>query len=187
MAAGGASRSRRGPQIRRRDLLAGMTAAGGAVWLAACGQGSARSGSSAVAPSANQPKSGGTLNVAIAADMFNWDVTGNGKTIPNPNGTALALESLLAFKQGPGVPYDQNTITPNLAQRWEAPDATTYTFHLAKGVTYAGLPPVNGRPLTSADVQWAYQYHSRTGNPAFAKLPAANFSYMFDGLDSIQT
>jgi peptide/nickel transport system substrate-binding protein len=185
MVARGTSTARREPRIGRRGLLAAMTAAGGAV-LAACRRGAAKGAPRTAAPLAGQPRSGGTLNVAIAADMFNWDVTGNGKTIPNPNGTTLALESLLSFKQGPGLPYDQNVITSNLAQSWETPDATTYVFHLAKNVAYANLPPINGRPLTAADVKWAYQYHSRTGDPAFAKLPAANFSYMFDGLDSIQ-
>jgi ABC-type transport system substrate-binding protein len=175
-------------RANRRRLLTGAAATAGATALAACGRSDRSSGTAKPSgATAVQPRSGGTLSAAIAADMFNWDVTGNGKTVPNPNGTTLALEGLLTFKQGPGLPYDQNTIAPGLAQSWETPDATTYTFHLAKNITYANLPPVNGRPLTASDVQWAYQYHSRTGLPAFAKLPPANFSYMFDGLDSIQT
>lgn len=182
------SRSQASATLRRRRFLTGAVTVAGSAYLAACARASPPGKtSSPPGAAALQPKNGGTLSTPIAADMFNWDVTGNGKTVPNPNGTTLALEAMLSFKQGPGLPYDQNVITPNLAQSWETPDAATYTFHLAKTITFANLPPVNGRPLTSADIKWSYQYHSRTGNPAFAKLVAGNFSYMFDGLDGIQT
>jgi peptide/nickel transport system substrate-binding protein len=47
--------------------------------------------------------------------------------------------------------WDQNP-QPNLAKSWEvAPDGKTITFHLQDGVTFH-----NGKPFTSADVQYSY-------------------------------
>ena len=50
--------------------------------------------------------------------------------------------------------YDPNTFefVPELATSWEiSPDGTSYTFHLARNVTWH-----DGVPFTSADVKWHY-------------------------------
>lgn len=41
--------------------------------------------------------------------------------------------------------------TPDLAERWEAPDSRTYVFHLRRGVRFH-----SGQPLTSADVKYTF-------------------------------
>jgi peptide/nickel transport system substrate-binding protein len=46
---------------------------------------------------------------------------------------------------------DHLNVQPQLAERWEIPDPTTYVFHLRRGVTFH-----NGRALTSRDVKWTF-------------------------------
>jgi peptide/nickel transport system substrate-binding protein len=50
------------------------------------------------------------------------------------------------------VAHDEHMeIVPDLAERWETPDARTYVFHLHRGVKFH-----DGRPLTSADVKFTF-------------------------------
>ena len=42
-------------------------------------------------------------------------------------------------------------VAPGLAEKWEATDPLTYTFHIHRGVTFH-----DGRPLTSKDVKWTF-------------------------------
>ena len=46
---------------------------------------------------------------------------------------------------------NQMNIVPDLAERWEMPDATTYVFHLRRGVRFH-----DGRAFTSADVKFTF-------------------------------
>ena len=51
------------------------------------------------------------------------------------------------------VRFDENaSLLPDLAERWERPDGTTYTFHLKRGVTFH-----NGDPFSAADVAYTYR------------------------------
>ena len=43
-------------------------------------------------------------------------------------------------------------LAPDLATKWEMPDAQTYVFHLRHGVKFS-----NGQPLTSADVKFTFE------------------------------
>jgi ABC-type transport system substrate-binding protein len=131
---------------------------------------------------------GGKLAARLNVDLFDYDITGNGKSEPNPYAIALAYDSLLTIEQGPKVGYGQTTLKPRLAASWEVPsDASAFTFHILKNVRFGQFPPVNGRPLTAEDVKWSYEYHSRTGNVAARGLPDASFASMLDGLDGIDT
>ena len=174
---------------RRRVL--GAAAVGGAgvatMALAGCGTKPGPGKPSQGTGAAATPKTGGRLALQIATDPFNWDTTIAGKSAPNGGGDAMAYDSLLSFKQGPGVPYEHFELLPGLASKYELPDSTTYTFHLRQGVKYAPIAPVNGRELTSADVKWSFEYSSRTGQFAGSKLPASNFAWLFEGMDSIDT
>ena len=178
-------------QIRRRDAIkAASLGAGGMAAAIACGRPGAgkQTAQSGPGSAAAQPKTGGTFTARIFTDFFDYDMSYAGKSQPNPDAGSLIYEPLLGIQQGPNVPYDHVTITPRLAAKWEiSPDASTYTFHLQPGVRFANLPPVNGRELTSADVKWSFEYYSRTGDFKTKKLPAANFAWMLQGLQGVET
>ncbi len=110
---------------------------------------------SASAFGARQPGSGGTLVVASANDpgQFNPGITTAGGThmvTGNIYNGLLMLDE--AFNP-----------QPDLAETWTvSPDGTTYTFNLARGVTWH-----DGQPFTSADVKFTFEevllkYHART-------------------------
>src|SRR5438093_5083461 len=92
---------------------------------------------------AGTPKRGGILR-ARGWDPPHFDphLTRNFKS-----NTALSFvySKLLRHKVGPDVPPGTFIVEPDLAERWEAPDDTTYIFHLRQGVKWHNKPPVNGR------------------------------------------
>jgi peptide/nickel transport system substrate-binding protein len=55
---------------------------------------------------------------------------------------------------------DTMNVVPDLAESWEIPDATTYVFHLRKGVKFH-----NGREMVAADVKYSLE---RVLDPATA-------------------
>ncbi len=137
------------------------------------------------------PKYGGTFKARHTLDPYDWDITYTGKAVGNREPRALATNSLLGFRAGPEVDFNQAIIRPELAERWEvSSDARTFTFHLRKGVKFAGTAPANpstgsgqAREFTAADVRFSLEYLARTGE--FAKLPTANTGWMLEGLDRI--
>ena len=181
-----ATKSRLG---RRRALGLAAACAGGA-FLAACGSRQGKKPQTASTnrgTSAGQPKSGGTVLGRVAHDPTDWDVTYQGFGLPNSAGLQVAYDRLLNYKSGPNVPYNELTLQPMLAERWETPDGQTYTFHLRQGVKFANLPPVNGRSFSSSDVKWSIEYLSRGGQFQGKKLPTAYAAWMFEGLSDVQT
>src|SRR5215813_8748158 len=72
--------------------------------------------------------------------------------------TALSFvyNKLLRHKVGPDVPPGIFIVEPDLAERWEAPDDTTYIFYLRQGVKWHNKPPVNGRELVAEDVKFSF-------------------------------
>jgi peptide/nickel transport system substrate-binding protein len=82
--------------------------------------------------------------------------------------TALSFvySKLLRHKVGPDVRPGMFIVEPDLAERWEEPDDTTYIFHLRKGVKWHNKPPVNGRELVAEDVKFTYdRFLTEKGNP----------------------
>src|SRR5262249_40022309 len=72
---------------------------------------------------------------------------------------------LLRHKVGPDVPPGAFILEPDVAERWEMPDDTTYVFHLRKGVTWHNKPPVNGRELVAEDVKFTFdRFLTEKGN-----------------------
>lgn len=171
-----------GPRLSRRRLAGLAAGAGGLGLLAACG---GRTGSGTAAKPAGEAKArpGGRLSYGMKSDPPSFDPA----TRFNIAGQELGFtqDRLLAWKTGPDVHYTDFVLGPRLADKWETPDAQTYTFQLHAGVKFANLPPVNGRDCTSADVKWTLEYLSRTG-PASALKPAPSAA-MFEGLESIET
>lgn len=128
-------------------------------------------------------KTGGKFTQTAKADPPGFDPSTRFVTTAQVLG--YPLDRLLAWKTGPDVKYTDFVIQPSLAERWETPDAQTYTFHLRPGVKFANLAPVNGRDLTTADVKWTLEFLSRTGSAA--SLKPAPSAAMFEGLDTVET
>ena len=57
--------------------------------------------------------------------------------------------------------YPLSTMKGQLAERWEAPDATTFIAHIRPGVRWHDKAPMNGRELTASDVE--FNYHRTLG------------------------
>src|SRR5215471_4384156 len=139
--------------VRRRDLLKAGLAAG--VML------------SAWPPShppvlwgaeAGQPKRGGILRVR-GYDPPHFDpLTLNFKAQTT---LSFVYSRLVRHKVGAEVPPGTFMVEPDLAERWESPDDTTYIFYLRQGVTWHKKPPVNGRELVAEDVKFTFD-RSRT-------------------------
>src|SRR5207244_2520992 len=69
---------------------------------------------------------------------------------------SLVYSRLVRHQAGPEVRPGTFSVEPDLAERWEQPDDTTYIFHLRQGVKWHNKPPVNGRELVAEDVKFTY-------------------------------
>src|SRR6266705_5407218 len=101
-----------------------------------------------------QPKRGGILHVR-GYDPTHFDpyLTLNFKTHTT---LSFVYSRLVRNKVGSGVQPGIFTVEPDVAESWEAPDDTTYIFHLRKGVKWHNKPPLNGRELVAEDVKFTY-------------------------------
>lgn len=170
---------------RRRAFGLALAGLGAAAFSAACG--GRKAGTVAGSPGAAgaaKPRPGGTLNLAELNDFFDFDPTVQGSSAPNWDATMLGYDTLLDFDRSSKLGFADLVVKPRLVQRWETPDAQTYTLHLRQGVRFANAAPVGGRALSSADVRWTLEYLSRTG--AFTNLPPANYGFALSGLESIE-
>jgi peptide/nickel transport system substrate-binding protein len=162
---------RTAPRLSRRDLLKAGLAAG--VTLSALpvngptllwGEG------------AGPPKRGGILRVR-GRDPVHFDphLTRNARTHTS---LSFVYSKLLRHKVGADVRPGTFIIEPDLAERWESPDDTTYIFHLRQGVQWHHKPPVNGRELVAADVKFTFdRFLTEKGNPG---------RYMLDSVDRVE-
>lgn len=123
-----------------------------------------------VAASSASPKRGGTVSVAVTADIGSMDVSKSGAT-GNLTPAGTTYETLLRRKMTtkdselggtPGAPAKD--IEGGLAQSWEVtPDGLTYTFKLRPNAKWINLAPLNGRAFTASDVVYSYQRYATTG------------------------
>lgn len=150
---------------RRRFVGGGLLVTGAAAFAAACGSDDKKA-SSSVTPSSAQPtaatsgtaaasgttaaaagtpQKGGTL-VAQIPNVF--DSTDVHRALGDPTlWTSNYLYNKLVWYKNP----DTGEIEGDLAEKYEAPDAATYTFNLRKGVKWH--PPVS-REFNAEDVRW---------------------------------
>jgi ABC-type transport system substrate-binding protein len=109
------------------------------------------------------PKRGGTLRVR-GGDPPHFDPH---LTINNYTNYVLSFvhSRLVRHKVGADVQPGSFTVEPDLAERWEEVDDTTYVFHLRKGVKWHNKPPLNGRELVADDVKFTYdRFLTEKGN-----------------------
>src|SRR5499427_869967 len=112
---------------------------------------------------AGQPKRGGILRVR-GYDPPHFDpLTLNFKAQTT---LSFVYSRLVRHKVGAEVPPGTFMVEPDLAERWEAPDDTTYIFYLRQGVTWHKKPPVHGRELVAEDVKFTFdRFLTVPGNP----------------------
>ena len=80
---------------------------------------------------AGQPKRGGLLRVrGYDPPHFDPHLTQNFKTHCT---LSFVYSNLLRYTVGAGVQPGTFLVEPDLAERWDTPDDTTYVFHLRKG------------------------------------------------------
>ena len=113
---------------------------------------------------AGTPKRGGILRVR-GWDPVHFDphLTRNFKTHTT---LSFVYGKLLRHKVGADIQPGTFIVEPDLAERWEEPDDTTYIFHLRRGVKWHNKPPVNGRELVAEDVKFTFdRFLTEKGNP----------------------
>jgi peptide/nickel transport system substrate-binding protein len=88
---------------------------------------------------------------------------------------SFVYSKLLRHKVGVEIDPGTYIVEPDLAERWEAPDDTTYLFHLRRGVRWQNKPPVNGRELVAEDVKFSFdRFLTEKGNPERQLLEAVD-------------
>jgi peptide/nickel transport system substrate-binding protein len=124
---------------------------------------------------AGSPKRGGILRVR-GYDPPHFDPL----TLNFKANTTLSFvySRLVRHKLGVGVRPGTFTLEPDLAERWEALDDTTYVFSLRQGVHWHNKPPVNGRELVAEDVKFTYD--------RFLTEPANPLRFMLDPVDRVE-
>src|SRR6266704_1634670 len=125
---------------------------------------------------AGPPRRGGILRVR-GFDPPNFDphLTIAGFT---QSTVSFVYSKLVRHKVGADVTPGAFIIEPDLAERWEELDDTTYVFHLRKGVKWHNKPPVNGRELVAEDVKFTYdRFLTEKGN---------GNRYLLDSVDRIE-
>src|SRR5262252_2085849 len=112
---------------------------------------------------AGTPRRGGILR-ARGADPVHFDPHLT-RSFTTHTALSFVYNKLLRHKVGPDVQPGTFIVEPDLAERWESPDDTTYIFHLRKGVRWHNKPPLNGRELVAEDVKFTYdRFLTETGN-----------------------
>lgn len=143
-------------------LAAGCSSAQPANTSNGSGSNSATTGSSTETPST----SGGTVTFGLSSDIVSLDPAFS----YDPATDAVMMqvtEGLLKF--------DKNSqLVPNIAEKWEAKDPTTYLYTIRKDVTFS-----DGSPLTIDDVIFSME---RTRNPETASY----LGWMYESVDKIE-
>src|SRR5262249_54934697 len=71
---------------------------------------------------------------------------------------AFFYSRLLMSKKGPGIPAQAYIMEGDLAESWKpSEDGKSWTFNLRPDAKWQNKPPLNGRPVTGADVAWSFE------------------------------
>jgi peptide/nickel transport system substrate-binding protein len=131
-------------RLNRRRLLHGGAALAGATLIGGSAGFLASATAQDASPVAGEPQSGGLLSIAFEANPDNL----------NPF-TMSSLVSALVVEQVYDTlfVFDENLASqPNLCVDFEAPDNTTYVFHLVQDATFS-----DGSPVTAEDVKFSLE------------------------------
>jgi peptide/nickel transport system substrate-binding protein len=157
--------------LTRRELLTAGLAAGATLALRPLGRPSLLWGGDT-----GQPKRGGILRVrGFDPPNFDHHLTSTGFT---QSAASFVYSKLVRHKVGADIAPGTFIIEPDLAERWEELDDTTYVFHLRQGVKWHHKPPVNGRELVAEDVKFTYD--------RFMTEKGSVNRYLLDSVDRIE-
>jgi peptide/nickel transport system substrate-binding protein len=91
---------------------------------------------------------------------------------------SFVYSKLVRYRVGAGVSPGTFLIEPDLTERWDMSDDTTYTFHLRHGVKWQNKPPINGREVVAEDVKFTFdRFLAEKGNP---------LRYMLEPVDRVE-
>lgn len=151
--------------LSRRKFVGAAAAAGSTAWLIACGgdDNGGTTGTSATTAPTGQAGAATQAPAATAAGDVQrggvrrtdsaqvYDSVDVHRAFGDPTSrVANQTQSKLVWYKNP----DTGEIEPDVAEKYEAPDATTYTFTLRKGVKWHNVAPANGREFVADDVKW---------------------------------
>ena len=116
------------------------------------------------AAEAGPPKRGGILRVrGLDPPHFDPHLTFH---VGTHTTLSFVYSKLVRYRVGAGVSPRTFLLEPDLAERWDTPDDTTYVFHLRHGVHWQHKPPVNGRELVAEDVKFTFdRFLAESANP----------------------
>src|SRR5215211_8783938 len=158
-------------KLSRRELLQASLAAGASLAAWPLYHPAASWGAEA-----GTPKRGGILH-ARGWDPVHFDPHLT-RAFMTHTALSFVYSKLLRHKAGPDVRPGMFIVEPDLAERWEEPDDTTYMFYLRRGVKWHNKPPVNGRELVAEDVKFTFdRFLSEKGNPS---------RYFLDSVDRVE-
>jgi peptide/nickel transport system substrate-binding protein len=111
------------------------------------------------------PKSGGTYRFAFTADPPHLDPVLTSSYAMHAVVTPVYNRLMRGKWVGEIDPFDpwKVEVTPDLVEKFETPDPTTYTFKLRTGVKFHNVAPLNGRELVADDVKYSYDRFSKSG------------------------
>src|SRR6266516_6762083 len=107
---------------------------------------------------AGAPKDGGTLRMFLQPDNSPTLDPFLNISVRTQEPAAFFYSRLLMSKKGPGIPGLAYQFEGDLAESWKASDdGLTWTFNLRHDAKWHNKPPLNGRPVTAADVAWSFE------------------------------
>ena len=183
--------------LNRRAFLrsAALTGVGAAAFLAGCGgsskktstpaAGGAATGAGTAAPAAGvfavpEAKKGGTITNVGLDPTTGWDPHGTIAYLTGYITEPMQIKLIRHDYRGGKNPWKSgadDAIIGELAEKWENPDPLTYNFTLRKGINWPSQEPMNGRPITAADVKYNFDH---------AKLPTSLVQeYVFNNIKSV--
>lgn len=128
---------------------------------------------------------GGTLNLELTGDPPSIDPYGSPNFQAKGIGT-YAYARLYKLDTGPDIPPSEALPTPDLAESGEMVDEVTWTMKLRQGVTFHNKPPVNGRALTTDDIQFSWGRATDEANPNAGRLTSAVDKIEFPDAETIK-
>jgi ABC-type transport system substrate-binding protein len=162
---------RMAPYVTRRELLTTGLAAGATFALRRLARPPLLCGGET-----RQPKRGGILRVrGFDPPHFDPHLITAAYT---QSTLSFVYSKLVRHKIGADVPPGRFIVEPDLAERWEELDDTTYVFHLRQGVKWHHKSPVSGREFVAEDVKFTYD--------RFLTEKANGNRYLLDSVDRIE-